>query len=112
MHSHLRRNGIKPHKFTVEVHMTRVELKLAQQCRVSVIFKRGILPTIFFKYISSIGEHRKETVNAPVLDKGVAIFDEKLAVPAIFYFDENKNAFISKEVPNADRCIIKLFSQQ
>jgi hypothetical protein len=44
------------------------------------------------------GEHKKETVNAPVLDKGVAYFDERLAVPSIFYFDESKNSFLSKEV--------------
>jgi len=37
-------------------------------------------------------------VNAPVLEKGQAYFDEKLAVPTLFYFDENRNTFLDKEV--------------
>ncbi len=47
MHKYLKRPGIKALKFIVEVHILKVELKLAQQCRISVIFKRGI--TIFFE---------------------------------------------------------------
>jgi len=39
-------------------------------------------------------------VNAPVLEKGFALFDEKLVVPTIFYFDEHKNMFLEKEVRN------------
>lgn len=96
MNKHGRKNGITAHKFMIEIHMTKVELKLAQQCRISVIFKRGKFSSKSFFTIT--GEHKKETVNAPVLDKGVAYFDERLAVPSIFYFDEARNAFLSKEV--------------
>jgi len=34
-------------KFAIEVHLTKVEISLVQQCRISVILKRG-------NYISSI----------------------------------------------------------
>lgn len=46
----------------------------------------------------SIGSHKKETVNAPVLEKGIAYFDEKVSAPAIFYYDEQKGIFLAKEV--------------
>jgi len=80
---HFKRPGVKALNFVVEIHMTKVELKLAQQCRISVIFKRG--------------QYRKETVNAPVLDNGIAYFDEKITIPTIFYYDEVKRMFLEKE---------------
>jgi len=37
-------------------------------------------------------------VNAPVLDNGVAYFDEKITIPTVFYYDEVKRMFLEKEV--------------
>jgi len=95
---HFKRPGVKALNFVVEIHMTKVELKLAQQCRISVIFKRGTFFSYFILFHNLLGQHRKETVNAPVLDQGVAFFDEKITIPTVFYYDEVKRMFLEKEV--------------
>ena len=99
MHKYPRRHDIIPHKFMVEVNITKVELKLPQQCRIAVIFKRGMkLHFTISNFLFNVGKYKKETVSAPPLEKGIALFDEKLSAPSTFYFDKSKNAFLSKEV--------------
>ena len=44
------------------------------------------------------GELRKETHNAPLMEDGKAYFAEKLAVPAVLYYDKRKKLFLPKEV--------------
>ena len=63
----------------------------------SYIQKRFVF-SHFISFHNLLGQYRKETVNAPVLDNGVAFFDEKITIPTIFYYDEVKRMFLEKEV--------------
>jgi len=41
MSKFLQRIDTEPTKFAIEIHLTKVEISLIQQCRISVILKRG-----------------------------------------------------------------------
>jgi len=61
-------------------------------------FSKEVLFSYFILFHNLLGQYRKETVNAPVLDQGVAYFDEKITIPTVFYYDEVKRTFLEKEV--------------
>ncbi len=45
----IQRIDADPYKFEVEIHLTKVEFNLVQQCNVSVTFKRGKVLILFPK---------------------------------------------------------------
>jgi len=91
------RIGTTASKFMVELHLTKVELNLIQQCRISLTLKRGIEKNKRVSYLS-IGDHIVETKNALALEKGQAKFDEKLVIPATLYHEKKKGIYMKKEV--------------
>jgi len=87
----------------VELHLTKVELNLVQQCRIAITLKRGMIGNCQFSYMLILtGDHVVETKNALSLEKGTANFDEKLVIPATLY-KEKKGLYIKKEVLNNHR---------
>jgi len=83
MSKFIQRIGTASTKFAIEIHLTKVEISLLQQCRVSVTFKRG--------------EHVKETKTQAPLINGEAIFDDRLNIPATLYYDKKKDGYLSKD---------------
>lgn len=103
MSKYYRRIGTIAYRFVIEAHIKKIELKLPStgpnSQRVSVILKQGIdlMITIIRWYL---GESRRETNNASLMEDGVAFFNEKLIASAIMYYDKRRKAFLPKEVKN------------
>mgnify|MGYP003580529761 CR=1 FL=1 len=51
MSKFIQRLGTASTKFAVEIHLTKVEISLLQQCRVSVTFKRGMWIVLLFSFL-------------------------------------------------------------
>jgi len=83
MSKFLQRIDTEPTKFAIEIHLTKVEISLIQQCRISVILKRG--------------KHERETLNSVPLEKGEAFFDERLNIPATLFYVKKKDRYLPKE---------------
>jgi len=53
-----------------------------------------------FICINSLGKHERETLNPVHLEKGEAIFDERLNIPATLFYVKKKDKYLPKEVSN------------
>ncbi len=98
MSKFLKRIGTISSRYIVEIHLTRVELSLVQQCRIALTLKRGKFGLYCQLNYFFSGDHTAETKNAIALEKGVAKFDETLTIPATLYQEKKKGNYMKKEV--------------
>lgn len=103
MSNYLKRIGTLSFKFVVEIELSSIELSgISTPGRVIVVFKRSNLILTPKSTMMALDDYKVTSKNAPLLENGIAYFNETLLMPVTLHFDKKKNIFLEKEVKFID----------